>query len=317
MISLVKGYTRKLIDNFLGKYEYRLLNNKHLAYYEDFAINILKEVERTMDNKEIESIVFSKDRAMQLHAFLASYIERVSNRGRMYILYKCTNQRHQKSYDQLKEGFAGEDFVFIEEKEFRKQLIDICEQSGAGKIMFYVDDMIFTHKIDYAVLGGINTAESILSLSRGKDMDFSIVLQKPLVLPPFTSEENNLERFSWNYLKEFSEWTYPLGVSGYMYGRIEVLAMLKSISFKAPNSLEISMQIYLPYYIRRSGLCTKFAACVCVHANLVQSEIENPTLGTYSIEELLILWEKGKRINIHEFYDTPISETQIKAYTFV
>lgn len=307
----------KLISHLLKRFGYQLMSHAQVKSFVDFTLNILEIADNKLVNNKIDSIVFSKDRAMQLHAFLLSYTERVSNRGRMYIIYKCTNQRHQKSYNQLRELFVNEDFIFIEELQFREQLIELLEKSEAGKIIFYVDDMIFTHKIDYKVFEKIDTTKSVLALSRGKDMDFSIVLQRPLILPSFTKLNDNLECFNWNYSDKFSDWTYPLGVSGYMYGRVEITSMCKSISFKAPNSLESGMQVYLLYFINRCGLCCEFASCVCVHANLVQSEGKNPILGTFSIDQLLDFWENGKRINMREFYDKPINITQVKKYTFV
>lgn len=53
-------------------------------------------------------------------------------------------------------------------------------------------------------------------------------------------------------------------------------------------------RMYILYFINRYGLCTEFASCVCVYANLVQSESKNPVLGTFSIDQLLDLWEMVK-----------------------
>jgi hypothetical protein len=291
------------------------MSHKQINRSIDSSFYILKFVNNSC--REIDSIVFSKDRSMQLHAFLLSYTEKVCNRGRMYILYKCSDERHKKSYNELKADFTNENFIFIEETNFRSQLIEILDNSNAGKVIFYVDDMIFTHKIDYKELEKIDTNRYTLALSRGKDMNYSIVLQKPLVQPPFTEIGNNLLQFNWDYLEEFSDWTYPLGVSGYMYGKVEVSFICKTIDFKAPNSLESAMQLYLVYFKNRLGLCPESATSVCVHANLVQNEFTNPILGTFSIDELLNLWEKGKRIDVQEFYEKPMNITQVQKYTFV
>lgn len=317
MIKFIKRRAYKFSKALFKRLGYQLLSFNQVENLAGFTFNILEAAIDKTTLSKIDSIVFSKDRAMQLHAFLLSYKEQVSNRGRMYIIYKYSNQRHKKSYEELRQMFIDEDFIFIEELDFRNQLIELLERSDAGKIIFYVDDMIFTHPIDYKVLGGIDTAKYILALSRGKDMNYSVVLQKRLVLPKFTNIGNNLERFNWDYLKEYSDWTYPLGVSGYMYGRIEIYSMLKAIDFKAPNSLESQMQLFLLYFNNRYGLCTEFATCVCVHVNLVQTEGKNPILGTFSIDQLLDLWENGERIDIREFYNKPMSVTQIQKYQFV
>jgi hypothetical protein len=314
--KLIKQRLFKLTVRFLNKNGYSLLSHKHMKSWADFFLNLSKIASKQNMNEEIDSIVFSKDRAMQLHAFLSSFIEMVKNRGRVFVLYTYSNERQKRSYDDLQKLFATENFVFIEETNFRHQLINILEKSNAGKILFYVDDMIFTHKIDYNLFKSIDTNSYVLALSRGMDMDYSIVLAKKIDLPEFKKTNEDLYQFQWNYSDKYSDWTYPLGVSGYMYGRIEIMSLIKAIDFKAPNSLEYGMQVFIPYFKNRIGLCPEFAACVCVHANLVQTEGINPVLGTFTVEQLLDIWEKGLRINTNEFYNKPMQVTQLQKYSF-
>lgn len=321
MITSLKIYTYNkaktiysYLNKIIGTWGFKLIKVERKAQIDEFVFNLLATIQD--DSNEISSIVFSKDRAMQLHAFLSSYEDNVMNRGIVYILYRCSDLKHKSSYNELIQIFKSEKFVFVEETDFRKQLIEICESIGTGKVIFYVDDMIFTHPLDYNEIRKINTYESILALSRGKDMKYSMVLEKELTLPQFTPIFDTLFHFNWNYSAEYSDWTFPLGLSGYMYGTKELIAMLKSIPFKAPNTLEWSMQVFLPFFINRGGLCPEFATSVCIHANLVQSEGESPVLGTFSIEALLELWENGKKIVVSDFYNLPINITETKKYLF-
>lgn len=279
-------------------------------FYEDFLLQL--------DNPDsgIMSIVFSKDRAMQLHAFLESYFENVANYSSMIVLYKASNKAHLDSYQELMKLLDDKPVVFVEEKNFRNQLIEAIEGSKEGKIFFYVDDMIFTHKFDYKLLKGVNPYKTIVSLTRGRDLTNSTVLSKSLTLPEFTNLNNGLLQFSWNDIKEYSDWSYPLGVSGYMFARNEILSILKTISFKAPNSLESSMQQFKPVFIQRMGLCTENAITVCVHANLTQTEGSNPVFSDFSIEELLDKWNKGYQIEYSKFYNKPVNTAQIQEYSF-
>ena len=93
--------------------------------------------------------------------------------------------------------------------------------------------------------------------------------------------------------------------------------MLQSVDFKAPNSLEARLQVFLPFFAGRFGLCTERAVCTCVPANLVQSEWSNPHLGTFTVDELLSVWEEGKMIDRRAFYGRQLHETQTQRYTFV
>ena len=316
-LRLVKYKVLKFLRKVVGKFGFQLLSEKQINHFKIYTAGLLRaNNNKEAENDLINSIVFSKDRAMQLHAFLSSYVQQVSHRGRMHVLYKCSDERHRRSYADLIKTFSGDGFIFIEEQDFRNQVIQICEQSFEDRIIFYVDDMIFTHSLDYGFLKSIDTSKYVLALSRGRDMDYSIVLKRSLALPNFIRFNEQLLCFKWNEIRGHNDWSFPLGVSGYMYGKPELVAMLKAIPFKAPNSLEDSLQTFLPFFKDRLGLCAEYAVCVCVHANLVQTEGSNHILGTYSIEDLLTCWEEGKRIQLQEFYNKPMNVTQIQKYSF-
>ncbi|HLO15285.1 MAG TPA: hypothetical protein VK206_10675 [Anaerolineales bacterium] len=307
--------TPNLLKKYLEMRGKVVCSREHYDSLVNFTIALL-ETGGTAGS-DVDSIVFSKDRAMQLHAFLGSYVDNVSNRGMLTVLYKASDERHQRSYDELQQIFFEDNIIFCKEHDFRSQLIGLCEDSAAGKILFFVDDMLFTHTLDVNSVRAIDSSRYILALSRGRDFTYSIVLQKQLSLPPFYEKVNGFECFKWNDLQEISDWTFPLGVSGFMFGRNETIAMFKSAAFKAPNSLERSMQQFVPYFKGRFGLCTEQAVCTCVHANMAQSEWTNHTLGTFSIEELLALWETGKIIDRRSLYGKPVNVAQETRYTFI
>lgn len=268
-------------------------------------------------NKEIISIIFSKDRAMQLDGFLASYFENVNNYSEIIVLYHVSDEAHKKSYSDLAKIYADLPVTFIAETQFRENLIKALEQASQDLVMFYVDDMLFSQKIDYNWLKEVDPLNDIVSLSRGKDLNHSTVLAKDLQVPAITSISENLFSFKWNEIKEFSDWTYPIGVSGYMFSKPEILAMMKVTPFKAPNSLESNLQAFLPYFSDRGGICLENVATPCVHTNLTQTEGYNNVLGHYSLEELLILWNENKRINYREFIGLTVSEAEVKKYNFI
>ena len=264
----------------------------------------------------IDSIVFSKDRAMQLHAFLSSYLEQVKGVHTMYILYKASDERHRKSYGELETLFVKAPFIFVEETDFRRQMIELVNSSAAKSIALYVDDMVFLRPVDYNTLIKLPTRHYIVALSRGKDLVESVVLQRKVELPEFEDLPAGLLSFPWNSFDYLSDWTYPLGVSAYIYGKSELSVLFSQIDFKAPNSLEIAMQRYKPFFQSRLGVCYPTIACCCVHANLVQTECVNPTLETFSVQQLLERWEQGECIDLTPFYGATGREAQEMRYTF-
>lgn len=264
----------------------------------------------------IDSIVFSKDRAMQLHAFLSSYLQQVRGGHTMYILYKASDERRRKSYEQLEVLFEKAPFVFVEETNFRRQMIELVSNSAAKSIALYVDDMVFLRPVDYNALIKLPTRKYIVALSRGKDLVESVVLQRKVELPDFEELSDGLLSFHWDSFDYLSDWTYPLGVSGYIYGKSELSLLFSQIEFKAPNSLEIAMQRFKPFFQSRLGVCYPTIACCCVHANLVQTECVNPTLETFSVQQLLERWEQGECIDLTPFYGATGREAQEMRYTF-
>ncbi|MPS65213.1 hypothetical protein [Chryseobacterium sp.] len=285
---------------------------------EDPKIKLYEEMNEVFlpKNEGIISVIFSKDRAMQLDGFLASYFENVKNYSEIIVLYYVSTDQHKESYDDLKEIYANFPVKFIAETDFRENLIEALENSVEDRVIFYVDDMLFSQKMDYKWLIEVNPLQDIVSLSRGKDLNYSTVLAKKLDIPSFKKFTTNLFRFQWNEIKEFSDWTYPIGVSGYMFSRPEILAMMKVTYFKAPNSLEHNLQQFLPYFINRGGICLEYVATPCVHTNLTQTEGYNNVLGHYSLEELLILWNDNKRIDYKEFIGLKVSDAEVKKYNF-
>ncbi len=295
-----KGFQRKLVGE-----------DSKVSLY-----NQMKELFKPT-NQDIVSVIFSKDRAMQLDGFLASYFENVVNYSPIKVLFYTSDEAHQKSYQDLKKIYSNFPVEFIAESNFRKNLIDVLENSYQDRVVFYVDDMLFSQKIDYNWLKDVNPLKDIVSLSRGKDLNYSTVLAKKLDVPSFTKVSENLYHFRWNEINEFSDWTYPIGVSGYMFSRPEIVAMIKATPFKAPNSLEGNLQQFLPYFMMRGGICLENVATPCVHTNLTQTEGYNNILGHFSLDELLVLWNENKRINFREFIGLKVSEAEVKKYNFI
>lgn len=310
----MKRYIKNKILFFLDKKGFQ---RKPIG--EDPKVNLYDQMKNvfTPQNDKIVSIIFSKDRAMQLDGFLASYFENVENYGEIKVLFHVSSEAHKKSYKDLQKIYANFPVEFIPETNFRNNLIDSIEKSSEDRIIFYVDDMLFSRKMNYNWLKTVDPLTDIVCLSRGKDLIYSTVLAKKLEIPSFSKISENLFLFKWNEIHEFSDWTYPIGVSGYMFSRPEILAMIKSTKFKAPNSLEHNLQQFLPYFAMRGGICLENVATPCVHTNLTQTEGYNNVLGHFSLEELLDLWNKNKRINYKEFLGLEVSEAEVKKYNFL
>src|SRR5829696_1488892 len=64
-------------------------------------VGVLSSVDRERAGRGAEGVVFSMDRAMQLHALLVSYQSRVANPAPLHVLYRASSAAHQAAYDEV------------------------------------------------------------------------------------------------------------------------------------------------------------------------------------------------------------------------
>ena len=79
------------------KRTFRFIARKQFSFYRDFAkvsttklfINKVETVSPSLYNDNVNAyiVIFSKDRALQLHALLESYTIKVANNKNIFILY--------------------------------------------------------------------------------------------------------------------------------------------------------------------------------------------------------------------------------------
>ena len=73
----------------------------------------------------INTIIFSFDRACQLHLLLESIEKNAKNTFNINILYKFSNDEFKKGYELLKSKFININFIEEKNNEFKKQTLDL------------------------------------------------------------------------------------------------------------------------------------------------------------------------------------------------
>jgi hypothetical protein len=267
-----------------------------------------------------EIIIFSKDRAMQLHSLLSSYFYFVSNTAPLYILYTCSSAEHQKSYDDLIHLFKDRNVNFVKETNFKLQLISLLSNIKTFKMFFMTDDALFIDELDLEDFTKFNTQHTVPSLSKGYDLTYCFAFNRKQELPDFLtvqSLEPHKMIWEWNLAVESPDWAYPLSVDGSLFTTTEILKIIKQTDFKAPNSLESNLQEYLPLFINRYGICYEKVKYVNVPCNIVQQEWINHSTNAMDGGFLLEKWNEGKRIYFEEFKGADVKKVQMAVYNFV
>lgn len=250
----------------------------------------------------VEGIVFSKDRALQLHALLSTYLDKVSDPVRLTIIYEASTKEHMAAYDEVSNLFRGHDFVFVRQSEargFRGDLLDVLGSLTCRKVFFLVDDIVFKESTDLRDLASYDSLTYVPSIRLGKNLARCYTMQIEQRLPEFIPCE--ADHLCWKWQAGEFDWNYPLSVDGHIFDRGEMLSMVKSIDFRAPNSFESNLQIFRPVFLERYGICYETSRVVNLPCNKVQNENDN-ICGNLSSERLLNKWQEGKRMRYESLY---------------
>ena len=272
-------------------------------------------------NDKIAGMGFSKDRPLQLHALLHSYFKLVANAAPLAIIYKASNETIEGFYKELADEFAGYPVSFVAEADFYKQVLSWLELQQADRVFFLTDDAIFLEEMDINDALSFDPLNEIFAFRLGKDLTYCFAHDRQQQLPFFetitTDKDKTYLKWKWNDNLLSPDWSYPLSVDGHIFYRAELLAALKNINFKNPNTLEANMQVFLNFFICRKGVCYEKVKMINVPCNIVQSDFANRNTGLFTAEELIAVWAKKQKIAINDFYKVTAEEALHKKYTFI
>ncbi len=263
---------------------------------------VIQQNAQTEEEPTAEGIVFSKDRALQLHALLSSYFEQVDHPVPLHILYTASSERHAQAYRELFEMFADRIQTLVREVSFRSDLLDILHRVRSAKVLFLVDDIVFTRPVAMADFLRFSTRRFVPSLRLGEHLRYSYTMQREQPLPPFVSgpvEEPDKRCWVWD--AGVLDWNYPLSVDGHLFATGEILALAERCSFRNPNSFENELQRYRPLFLPRFGVCYAEARIMNLPLNRVQTQNRN-VCGDVHQDLLLDWWFQGKRIDYRKLY---------------
>jgi len=282
--------------------------NKSEREWEREAFAILYETrlqhQASFNAHGAECIVFSKDRALQLHSLLSSYSEKVISPSHLHVLYNTSAQKHQKSYEEVKEIFLNK-ISFIKQSSdssFRSDLLKILSSVQTDKIFFLVDDMIFVDNFDINDFTQFDTDQLVPSLRMGLNLKRAYTIQKEQPLPEFIScVKNGKDKIFWRWDNGIYDWSYPLSVDGHFFSTWEIAAMSKLINFSAPNTYEDQLQKFRRFFIFRKGVAYRKSKIINIPCNKVQKENKNICGNTHQ-DYLLEQWTRGYQMNYRSLY---------------
>ena len=254
---------------------------------------------------KISCVIFSKDRAMQLHALLCSFLENIQPTPKTYILYHTSSLYHQESYNDLINFFSGTPIHFIKQQgdiTFKQDLVEILSTIRTDKIFFLVDDILVIEKTKLDPFLKLDTNTFIPSLRMGKNLSHCYTVQKKQHLPIWLTEKQpDTNMLVWKWSQGEHDWGYPLSVDGHIFQKEEIEIIIKHADFSAPNSLEDALQIYKSIFIERYGVCYKKSKIINIPYNKVQNENKNIS-GEIDTTFLNKKWQQGLQMDFRKIY---------------
>jgi len=253
----------------------------------------------------VTTLVFSKDRAMQLQATIESFKLhcRDSDAAELVVLFKTSNEMHRGQYEKLKERFA--EVAFLEETDFSKQVLSVVER--CRYVLFLVDDNIFVKDFSLRdVVAALDSEKEAIgfSLRLGRNTDYCYMLNSPQKVPRFENVRDGILKYHWPSAEH--DFGYPLEVSSSVYRSGEILQLLKQIEFANPNTLESQMSQNAKAFISTVPVLLVFEQSVtfCNPVNIVQRVYENNRFGTvqgYTCEQLADRFSRGIAIDVRRY----------------
>lgn len=268
---------------------------------------------KAWSKKQVDLVIFSYDRPMQLYAFLESVETYLSNPHQIHVIYRCTDKRFVKGYKKVFDKFPyvkGHLQGRNPQKDF-KPLVKRCvfnKKSRSPYIMFAVDDIILTDKVDLV--------ECTAALKKYKAWFFSLRLGKNIIkntmavtqsLEPVhvgvpNGKDLRRDMFTWKFTDPTAKgsWNYPNSTDVTIYRKKDLKKVLTRAKYTNPNILE--GEWHWNWQPRnKKGLSYNRSKAVNLPLNVVNPYWQSANINI-STWELLEKFMNGFKIDIGKFY---------------
>jgi GR25 family glycosyltransferase involved in LPS biosynthesis len=212
------------------------------GYHRDYKNLLEDSYETQIVRAEVNVIVCSKNRPIQLHALLQSFkkYQRDPIPANIHVVYKADSE-YREAYEVLKKVYK--DVQFHSETNFKQDYVNLISKTSF--VMFLVDDAVFFRP--FKVSDGcveLATYPDTLSFSYrlGKNTTYSYINNFQFQPPVEYNTDAEIVRVDWRKEVPYIDFGYPFEISGSMYRSRDVLRMmeLSSCGWDNPNYFELT-----------------------------------------------------------------------------
>ncbi len=229
-----------------------------------------------MINENLNIIICSKNRPMQLYALLESLTTYTNiDPKNVFIVFKVdeSNEDYITAMNVVFDKFQN--INYLKETIFESQIKNILNSMCTKKYtMFMMDDQLIKDKIDFNEC--IQFAETnnafCFSLRLGLNTTQCYPVNCEQGLPKDFIEKDNC--ILWDYTKGKLDWNYPISLDTHIMSTNLWRQMINHIGFNNPNTLEANLQLFMN---NLPLLCAAYkeSKSVNIPMNKVQSVFNN------------------------------------------
>ena len=237
----------------------------------------------------LQVIVFSKDRPLQLHGYLTSFFKHCDQEAAVKVLLRNDPSWFADAYAQVEAEFSQVEWRH--EQDFQ---VDLESLIGDTKYtMFGCDDVVFTAPV-YAASMPTDLIGTSLRLGAHITRD---MFGQPMPQPTF-------DGMAWSVDGAASDWGYPWEVLGTIYRTDFVKRMVARVQANSPSQLEErGSHCWQEETEQRLMRSWAYSRLVVPTVNLVQSEFPNGICGNVPLDVgfLLECWNHGLRLDVDQY----------------
>ena len=244
----------------------------------------------------INTIIFSKDRALQLRLLIESIKRNAPGMFDIHVLYKASNEDFKKGYEKLQSENIIPSITWVEETNFKEQVLRLLNSDYEYSCFFTDDDIIYGQVFENIILKEMQDEEVFcFSLRLGLNVNKCYTMNCENIVKPLEERDNIIK---WDWTVHYMDFGYPLSVDGHIFRTGDILPLAKNISYHNPNMFEGNLQIFDEY---PKNKMVAFSRSVLVNSpsNIVNDTHPNRKGETFGIAagELNAKYLNGEIIN--------------------
>lgn len=251
-----------------------------------------------MIRPSVNCLVYSKDRACQLDAFLRSFKfqwKNWSEEARLSVIWTYSDESYLSGYYKLLRDHPDVNFVNQKDKDFKLITTEAVDLSLPYTVQF-VDDIIFinpfsTELPDFKAFSA-EEETTCLSLRLHPQVTYCYMLN-------IYTQPPQLVDGKWFWKNLPGDWGYISSTDGHFFRTCDIQNCFFNSYYSNPNDLEERMIRTIPY--RPYARCFQEGKIINIPSNSVGKNITNRR-GNISAKYLNDQYLSGLKINVEPFY---------------